>query len=384
MARRLIVIGAGPVGLEAALGALELGFDVTVLEKESPGASLLKWGATQFFSPLSMNLGPRTARALKNELLPGEKLLTGPEYVEKVLFPLIGRSGLKARIKNGHRVVSVSRARMTRMDYPAHPLRAERPFRVLAERTGGAEEIFEAEVVLDASGVSERSPFLGGGGAPALGERAVSRSFIRHLGALYARLPELEGRRVLLVGHGHSAANAIDAFAQRGAVNVTWAVRSPNARPCVEVANDPLPQRRDVVARANALAEAPPAWLTIERRAHVEAIAEVSNRFEVRLSGGRGGTFEAIAGFTGYRPDVSITSELALEISPVSEGSSRIQRALANVTDCLNAPQLAPKDLLSGEPGFHLLGIKSYGRMPTFLLQTGFSQLETILALVKE
>ena len=32
--RRLIVIGAGPVGLEAALAAAARGFDVTVLEKD--------------------------------------------------------------------------------------------------------------------------------------------------------------------------------------------------------------------------------------------------------------------------------------------------------------------------------------------------------------
>lgn len=379
MARRLIVIGAGPVGLEAALGALELGFDVNILEKDTAGASLKKWGATKFFTPLSMNVGPRTARALAaKHSLPGDILLTGPEYVEKLLQPLIESSGLKSRVKVGHRVISVSRARMTRMDYPAHPVRAERPFRVLVEIAGGTEEVFEAEVVLDASGVSESASFIGGGGAPAIGERRLARAPIRQLGALYAS----EGRRVLLIGHGHSAANAIDFLSRRGDVQVTWATRSPNARPCVEVANDPLPLRREVVAQANTFAETPPSWLAVERRAHVEAIAEASGKYEVRLSGNRGGTFDAIAGFTGYRPDVSILSELALEISPISEGSARIQRALANVTDCLNAPQLSPKDLLSGEPGFHLLGIKSYGRMPAFLLQTGFSQLETILELL--
>jgi thioredoxin reductase len=385
MARRLIVIGAGPIGLEAALGAIERGFDVTVLEKDAPGASLMKWGATKFFSPLGMNVGARSKKYLGAAAPAEDALLTGPEHAEKVLRPMIENSPLRDRVKSGRRVISVGRARMTRMDYPAHPLRGERPFRLLVERTGNptSEEVYEADVVLDASGVCETPAYAGGGGAPAIGERGVARMLIRQLGPLYARLPELAGRRILLIGHGHSAANSIEFLAQSGAASVMWAVRSPNARPCVEIANDPLAQRREIVRRANALAEAPPSWLSVERRAHVESFVETSAGLEVRLSGGRGGTFDAVAAFTGYRPDLSFLSELALEISPISEGAHGIQRALANITDCLNVPQLSPKDLMSGEPGFYLLGIKSYGRMPTFLLQTGFSQLETILAQLK-
>ena len=37
--RRLAVIGAGPIGIAAAIGAIERGFDVTVLEKGNVGDS---------------------------------------------------------------------------------------------------------------------------------------------------------------------------------------------------------------------------------------------------------------------------------------------------------------------------------------------------------
>lgn len=40
---------------------------------------------------------------------------------------------------------------------------------------------------------------------------------------------------------------------------------------------------------------------------------------------------------------------------------------------------MKPPDLASGEPNFYLVGSKSYGRGRTFLLQTGYDQLETIL-----
>ena len=34
---------------------------------------------------------------------------------------------------------------------------------------------------------------------------------------------------------------------------------------------------------------------------------------------------------------------------------------------------------LAGEPGFFLVGAKSYGRLPTFLLQSGLAQLEIVM-----
>jgi thioredoxin reductase len=379
MPRRLVVIGAGPMGLEAALGAVERGLDVTVLEKDRVGASLLRWGSTRFFSPVEMNVSPRARRALGPDCPPGDALLTGREMVSRVLEPLAKTAGLEGRVRTGCRVAAVGRARLTRRDLPGHPLRAERAFRILVE-TGAGEEVLEADAVLDASGVYDTPAALGSGGLPVPGERRAHGAFIRRLGELEDRLGELEGRDVLLVGHGHSAANAVGLLAAQGRPpRVTWATRSFNQRPCVETAEDPLPERARITARANELACRPPAFLTVARRAQVEGVRLGEGGVEVDLGGGRGGRFDAVVGLTGYRPDLSFLSELALEVSPVSEGAGRLTRALSSVTDCLSVPAVAPADLESGEPGFHLVGSKSYGRLPTFLLRTGQSQLETVL-----
>jgi hypothetical protein len=82
----------------------------------------------------------------------------------------------------------------------------------------------------------------------------------------------------------------------------------------------------------------------------------------------------------GARPDLEPLTELALEIAPATEGVARLERALAGVTDCLSLPSVRDEDLESGEPGFHLVGAKSYGRASTFLLQTGYDQLARIVA----
>jgi hypothetical protein len=88
---------------------------------------------------------------------------------------------------------------------------------------------------------------------------------------------------------------------------------------------------------------------------------------------------DEVIGLTGYRPDLSILSELTIRIDPATEGAAGLARALSNVTDCLSVPAVAPEDLDSGEPGFYLAGAKSYGRSGNFLLQSGYAQLDTIL-----
>jgi thioredoxin reductase len=267
---------------------------------------------------------------------------------------------------------------MRRDELPGHPLRNERSFRVLAITPEG-ERVFEADAVLDASGVYGQPLALGAGGVPAVGERALGARIVRTLGELHARLPSWRERRVLLVGNGHSAAHAAALLAD-GVRAVVWAVRAANARPIADVAADPLPERAAVVARANAVAGKPPAHVRVERRAHVEAIAEEGGSLAVTLSGERRVVVDEIVALTGYRPDLSIVDELAVEIAPATEGAGRLARAIANVTDCLTVPTVSARDLESGEPGFALVGHKSYGRSRAFLLQTGLRQLETIVA----
>ncbi|HKO58411.1 MAG TPA: hypothetical protein VJ276_21275, partial [Thermoanaerobaculia bacterium] len=178
----------------------------------------------------------------------------------------------------------------------------------------------------------------------------------------------------LLIGHGHSAANALHLLSES---QVIWAVRTPNRRPCEEVANDPLPERQRVVARANELAES--GNVRVERKAMVESIAERDGVYDVMLTGGRALEVDAVAAFTGYRPDASIVGELAVETSPITEGGARLYRAISNVTDCLAVPKVSAKDLETGEPNFYFVGSRSYGRSRSFLLRTGLQQLETIL-----
>jgi hypothetical protein len=371
------------MGLFAALEGVERGFDVTVLEKDEPGAALLSWGPTRFFSPFGMNVPPAVRSVLGGAVPDSEALLTGPEMAERILQPLARSRPLEGRVLAGHRVVGISRAGMIRTDFPGHPLRAERRFRVLAETPSG-ERTFEADLILDASGVTGQPCWMGDGGLPAAGERSLAERILRDLGSLERRLPDMAEKSVLVIGHGHSAATAILRLAGLcegfPGTRVTWAVRTANRRPCAEIADDPLPERQRVASCANDLAQDPPAFLRVERRAAVASVEAIGSGLRVALAGSRGGDFDEVVSMTGYRPDLGFLSELALEISPVTEGSARLARAMAGVTDCLSVPRVRPEDLASGEAGFFLIGAKSYGRSRSFLLKSGLEQLDSIFA----
>jgi thioredoxin reductase len=371
--RRLVVIGAGPIGLAAALGGLARGAEVSVFEQDLVGGSLRRWGETRFYSPLEMNVTDEMLQVLGSAKPDAQALLTGSEFVEQVLEPVAASLG--ARVHPRHRVLAVGRAGMTRTDHAGHPLRAERPFRLLVEGPWG-ERWVEADVVIDASGTYGQPVRMGAGGLLAPGERAVP--LLQHLGSLRAEQARLEGKRVLLVGHGHSAAHGALLLARAGS-QVTWLVRSPNRFPVVDVANDPLPERHRVVAGANVLAASPPAGWTVHRRAQVEWLRPEEGAIRVGFSRSVEVVVDAVVGLVGYRPDLSLLSELAVEISPATEGAAGIARALAHVTDCLSVPSISARDLASGEPGFYLAGAKSYGRARTFLLRTGYAQLSTLL-----
>lgn len=359
---------------------------MTVFEAEDVGHALTRWGDTRFFSPLGMNVPPGFRGLVAGGLPPDDALLTGVEMVRRVLKPVAESPLLAERIRARHRVRAIGRAGMTRGDYPGHPLRAERPFHLLVETPEG-ERRFEADVVLDASGVTGRPNWIGTGGIPAAGERALADRLVRDLGALEDRAGSLGGRRTLLVGHGHSAATAAARLAALAArersTHVTWAVRSANRRPVLEVAADSLPERGRVASAANDLAADPPPYLTVLRKASVESLEARDRSIRVRFSSGVEGEFDFVVALTGFRPDLSFVSELALEISPATEGPARLARALTNVTDCLSVPAVSRDDLESGEPGFYFVGAKSYGRSRTFLLRTGLAHLETILRTIE-
>lgn len=396
--KRAAVIGAGPIGLEIALRLVERGYETTVFEKGRIGEHIRQWSHVRFFSPLSMNLTPRIRKAIEAELPADDSLLTGGEFVARVLEPLARSTVLRDRIFTGRRVTAISRSGLGKMGLPNHPLRSERSFRLLVEDSEGHESIHEADLVFDASGVYSQANWAGTAGMPMPGEQALANRIVRHLRDFDGEdIHRWSGKKILLIGHGHSAANAVVALSnvlkKNPATQLLWAVRGDKTKPVTEVPDDPLIERGNIVDAANELAHHPLENMQVLRRTTIEAFnlptelgTTQGTRHPIKVKLKVWKNFQEvevdeIISLTGYRPDLEMLRELTVDFSNITEGTRGLYRALTNITDCLAKIEVAPKDLQSGEPNFFVVGVKSYGRNPGFLLQSGYDQLEGIFSL---
>ncbi|MFV2066706.1 MAG: FAD-dependent oxidoreductase, partial [Pirellulales bacterium] len=261
---KIVVIGAGPIGLETALYARFLGYEVDLLERGRVAESMRGWGHVRLFSPAGMNcsqLGRAALRAQNaNHTLPGDdQLLTGRELIESYYLPLSETDLLADGLWTGVEVLAIGREDLLKGDQIGQASRADRPFRLLIRSADDSESLRPADVVIDCSGTYGHPNWLGQGGIPALGELAAT-------GLIDYTLPDLSGedrqrfsaRHTLLVGGGYSAATTAVALAKLAAeapeTHVTWLTRSDRDPPIRRVADDSLPQRDALAGTANRLA----------------------------------------------------------------------------------------------------------------------------------
>jgi hypothetical protein len=84
---------------------------------------------------------------------------------------------------------------------------------------------------------------------------------------------------------------------------------------------------------------------------------------------------------TGFRPDHSIAAELRLALEPALESPTALGPIIdPNVHTCGTVPAHGIAELAHPEPGYVVVGMKSYGRAPTFLLATGYQQVRSVVA----
>lgn len=399
MTKKIAVIGAGPIGLEAALYATQLGFEVSVFEKGEIGANIQDWGHVTFFSPWEMNHSRLAIQLSKKEnngwkQPAADEYLTGKEYVETYLRHISQLPQLKNKIHLNTKVESVAREQILKNSLIGDPKRSSFPFRILTSDANGSEEIFWADVVLDASGVFGNPNWIGDGGIPAVGEKKY-----RHL--IDYKLPDISGRdrqrfagkKTLLIGAGYSAATTICAFSElirdEPTTSVLWSIREESSLPVPTIGTDSLPTRARLTAEANAVVKSRVKQIQFRNKTSVHAIRYLENedKFEVTLKqNGSTETIETdrIIANVGYGPDNSIYRELQIHECYASRGPMNLSAALlgASSTDCLQQSSLGAETLKNPEPNFYIIGNKSYGRNSTFLIRVGLNQIVEVFSLI--
>ncbi|MDN6202668.1 MAG: flavoprotein, partial [Micrococcaceae bacterium] len=143
-------------------------------------------------------------------------------------------------------------------------------------------------------------------------------------------------------------------------------------------AADQLPARRQLGASLRRLVES--GDVTIEEDFSITQLAS-GERLTVRTADGRELTVDALVPATGFRPDLRPLAEMRLDLDPAVEAP----RSLGSLLDpefhsCGTVPAHGESVLAHPEPGFYLVGAKSYGRAPTFLLATGYEQVRSVAA----
>jgi NAD(P)-binding Rossmann-like domain len=385
------VIGAGPVGLAAAAHLVARGLPVKVYEAgPSVGSNLRDWGHVRAFTPWRYCIDQASTALLGRQgwrSPAGDSFLTGAELVSAYLEPLAQTPELAAVIETGARVTAISRRGV---DKVVSRGREARPFVLtVASRDGVRRDL--ARAIIDASGTWGTPNPLGANALPAAGEAEFADRIAYGIPDILGRDRRIyPDRKTLVVGSGHSAANALLDVARLAETDprtaLQWATRNADlARVYSGGDSDQLPARGELGAEVRALVDSGRA--TLMTGFAVAALCEEGEGIIVQgetVDGPRRiGPVDRIIAATGQHPDLSLTRELRLDVDPWLEGARALGPLIdPNLHSCGSVPPHGHRELSHPEPGFYTVGIKSYGRAPTFLLLTGYEQVRSVAAAI--
>jgi len=377
----VVVIGAGPVGLAAAAHLVERGMTPLVLEAgPRAGANVRQWHHVRLFSRWAELIDPAAEKLLAPtgwQSPDPDTYPTGAEWAELYLQPLADALG--ERVRFGARVVGVARRGRDRV------VDAGRDTEPLTVHL--AEERIAARAVIDASGTWGGPNPLGGDGLAAAGEAAAAARIAYQVPDLSdpAVRARYEGRRIAVAGSGHSALTALVAFAELAeaepGTHVVWLLRRGQVGDTFGGGEtDQLPARGALGTRAAAAVEA----------GHISAVTGFRTAAVEEADGGvvlvadDGRRLDPVAEVvvvTGFRPDLSWLSEIRLDLDPVLQAPRELAPLIdPNVHSCGTVYPHGARELAQPEPGVFLVGMKSYGRAPTFLAMTGYEQVRSVVA----
>jgi len=395
----LAIIGAGPIGLEAAALALELGFDAHVFERGEPGAHALAWGHVRMFTPWRMNVGPASARLLSRHGWTAPEataLPTGAELAERLLAPLAGAPELEPRVHAHQQVVHVARHGARKHDRAGGAPRAEHPFRLLVRDAGGRESFLHAHALIDASGTYGQPLWAGTGGIPARGETYLAPQMSYHPDdVLGLRRERYAGKTTLVIGGGSSAVTTVAALEQLAreipGTRVAWVTRREAQGFGGEVANDSLPARAALYAHGRRLQSGGSPHVAWWGGGECEGLEynSATHRYRAQFAAPNGARVEdadQVIVNCGFGPDTSLHRELRVDECHETLAPRKLADALRTEgsSDCAKLPAFDAATLATPEPRFFILGAKSYGRSSAFLLETGYKQVAGVLAALAE
>ncbi|MFE3514475.1 FAD-dependent oxidoreductase [Streptomyces sp. NPDC059166] len=384
----VVVIGAGPTGLAAAAHLLERGIELLVLEAgDTAGSAVREWSHVRLFS----TWGELTDPAAEKLLAPtgwtkpaAGTYPSGGEWAEQYLQPLAGLLG--DRVRYSATVTGVSRSGRDRI---VDAERETQPFVVHLATPAGEERVF-ARAVVDASGTWSTPSPAGASGLPALGEGAAADR-------ITYRVPDLRdpavraryaGKRTAVIGSGASAFTALASLADTArdepGTHAVWILRRGISGSTFGGGSaDQLPARGALGLAAKAAVDEGHADAVTGFRTGAVERDGTGRLILVGEDGRKLDPVDEVVVLTGLRPDLSFLSEIRLGLDERLQAPTELAPLIdPNQHSCGTVYPHGHRELSHPEPGVYLVGMKSYGRAPTFLAMTGYEQVRSVAAAI--
>lgn len=383
------IIGGGPVGLAAAAHLVKRKESFILFEAgEKVGANVLDWAHVKVFSPWKYNIDKAAKELLEQKgwSAPNEEgLPSGRELYDLYFNPLVNHPAIKPHVHTHSKVIAIGRKGMDKMKSKD---REKQPF-VIQVKQSGVSTLYEARAVIDASGTWHNNNPVGSGGMFAFGElENKEKIFYGIPDVLGIHKERFRAKSVLVVGGGHSAINTIlelEKLKQTWPLTeIHWVLRKKHIK---EVyggqENDALPARGELGIKIEQMVNND--RVSIYTPFQIDEILKEDGK--LTLHGTQHDTRKALRGIdeiisnTGTRPDLSFLKEVRVDFDSSIESVPALADLIdPNIHSCGTVRPHGETELRQREKDFYVVGMKSYGRAPTFLMATGYEQVRSVVA----
>lgn len=396
----VVVIGAGPIGIETALYARFLGYDVLLIDHGKVAGNVLKWGHLKMFTPFHRNstsLGLAALRAQEPDIkLPEPNAyLTGQQYANEYLVPLAKTDLIYDGVHVHSRIVSISRVQSQRDDSSTGDERGGDEFRVLIDSKSRGPWTARADIIIDTTGNHSLARGLAPGGGtpiePVEADDVVKSVWLDPLGK---HQDTLRGKHVLMFGNGLEAASFAVALQQlsqtQPETKLTWVtLPDDQGKPAVKdfscaACHSPSAELSALHAKASELLKGTTAGVVPVSAWGIERIDRVPDgSLMVTLLTGFEETLnrpcDLVIRANGMKPQWDFVDALRIERCGQTDGPKAAATIAVQESE---SRSWTGQSLLTTEPHYYVLGSKCFGTREGFLLQDGYQQIKSLFALI--